>query len=139
MSDFNRIDANRIVTDIAVKEGRIADAVALAKRGVQLVLAAATNRKQALDAERFAERFTDTFGSFSTVVDMNDDTVFTTTTYDSFTPISGEEGGRVPMHSTNDPGTVGNCQGHTWDYLTPTKERKARSGPQSGDETIRRR
>ena len=92
MSDLSKIDVNRIVTDIAVKEGRVTDAVNLAKRGVQLVLEAATHRQQALEAERFA----DTFGSFSTVVDMNDDIVFTTTTYDSFTPIGDQEVGRVP-------------------------------------------
>ncbi len=32
-NDLSKIDANRIVTDIAIKDGRIMDAVNLAKRG----------------------------------------------------------------------------------------------------------
>lgn len=80
MSDFNKLDANRIVTDIAIKDGRIMDAVNLAKRGVQLVLAAATHRQQVLEAERRDE----IYGTFTTQV------------CSPFTPISGEEVGRVP-------------------------------------------
>jgi|SRR5271157_4920092 len=91
MSDISKIDVNRIVTDIAIKDGRIMDAVSLAKRGVQLVLEAATRSNQ----EQEAKRRDEIYGSYSTVVDMNSDCVFTTTTYDSFTPTEGEGMQRV--------------------------------------------
>ncbi len=91
-NDLSKIDANRIVTDIAIKDGRIMDAVNLAKRGVQLVLAAATHRQQVLEAERRDE----IYGTFTTTTDTYSGDLSTTQVCSPFTPISGEEVGRVP-------------------------------------------
>jgi len=91
MSDLSKIEVNRIVTDAAIRDGRAVDAVNLAKRGIQLVAEAVTRRQQEIEAERNAE----TYGSYSIVVDMNTDCVFTTTTDDSFTPTEGEGMQRV--------------------------------------------
>src|SRR5208282_5822106 len=88
---MNRIDANRIVTDIAIKDGRIMDAINSAKRGVQLVLEAATRRQQEIEAERRAE----IYGTFTITTDTTAGSVSTTQVCSAFTPDSGEGCGRV--------------------------------------------
>ncbi len=81
-NDLSKIDVNRIVTDIAIKDGRIMDAVKLAKRGVQQVLE--------------AERRDEIYGTFTTTTDTYSGDLSTTQVCSPFTPISGEEVGRVP-------------------------------------------
>ena len=107
---MNRIDANRIVTDIAIKDGRIMDAINSAKRGVQLVLEAATRRQQEIEQEIEAERRAEIYGTFTITTDTTAGSVSTTQVCSAFTPDSGEGCGRVDMHDTmhdtNNPGTV---------------------------------
>ena len=91
MSDFNKLDANRIVTDIAIKDGRIMDAVNLAKRGVQLVLAAATHRQQ----EITTELNTQATETFTTTTETYSGELSTTTVCGPFTPTESKGNEKV--------------------------------------------
>jgi hypothetical protein len=91
MSELSKIDVNRLLADIAIKDGRVMDAVNLAKRGVQLVLEAATRRQQVLEAERRDE----IYGTFTITTDIPAVTMYTTTVYGSSTPTEGEGNEKV--------------------------------------------
>ncbi len=60
------INANRVVTDAAIREGRVNDAYAAAIRHIQLVKEAATRRNQELASQAKTT-------SASVIVDMNMD------------------------------------------------------------------
>src|SRR5208337_723489 len=98
---MSKIEVNRIVTDIAIKDGRIMDAINLAKRGVQLVLEAATRRQQEIEQEIEAERRAEIYGTFTITTDTTAGSVSTTQVCSAFTPDSGEGCGRVQENGTD--------------------------------------